>query len=434
MKREHWSSSFGFFVSCVGCAIGLGNIWLFPWRLSHYGSISFLIPYVLFSFGLVVFGLMSELAFGRFFQGGTMKAFEAAFSGRRGVVARLLGGFQIVAQSGITVFYLIVMGWILRYLWLALSGDLLQIDPPADFSAFSGHWDVVPWHLANLLITGGIVYFGIEKGVEKANKWAISGLFIIFIVLIVNTLTLPGAMAGIVEFMQPKWHLLKSSELWIMALGQSFFTVSLGGMLIYGSYLKQDTDIPKFSYLIVITNMVASLLAAFIIIPAGAAFGISPDKGPGLLFINMPYVFQRMAGGHFFSFVFFFSVFLAGLSSAINLMEIPTEALMHQFRLSRRRATLVVIAVAFALGLPLAVDMGRFGAFVDLITIYLYPLGVLLIVLVAQWVWGAENALRAINLGSAYPVGPFIRGLLKYVFVLVCLGILVLNIYFGGIG
>ena len=115
-------------------------------------------------------------------------------------------------------------------------------------------------------------------------------------------------------------------------------------------------------------------------------------------------------------------------------MEVPTEALMHQFKLSRRRATLVVIAVCFVLGLPLAVNMGHFGSFVDLVTIYLYPLGVLFIVFVAQWIWGAENARLAINQGSAYPVGQRIRGLLKYVFVLVCLGVLILNVYFGGIG
>jgi NSS family neurotransmitter:Na+ symporter len=434
MERENWSSSLGFFLSCVGCAIGLGNIWLFPWRLSHYGSISFLIPYILFTFGFVAFGLMSELALGRKFQGGTIKAFEGAFGSKRKHAARIFGGFQVVAQSGITVFYLVVMGWILRYLWLSITGDLLTIEPEGEFSGFSGHSCVIPWHMAAVFITGCVVYFGIEKGVEKANKWAISGMFLIFILLIINTFTIPGAVDGVKDFMHPKWGLLKSSELWIMALGQSFFTVSLGGMLIYGSYLKHESDIPKASYLIVSTNLLASLLAAFIIIPAGAAFGISPDKGPGLLFMNMPHVFQQMPGGHFFGFAFFLSVFLAGLSSAINLMEIPSEAFMHLFNISRRRATMSVVLLTLLLGSPLTVSMSRFGSFVDIVTIYLYPLGVLIIVFVTQWVWGSDKAYEAINEGSRFPISHRVKFLLKYIFLSICILVYVLNIYFGGIG
>lgn len=434
MKRDSWSSTFGFFVASVGCAIGLGNIWLFPWRLGEYGSASFLIPYLIFTFVFVYFGLMGELAFGRATQRGTIGAFKRSFAERKRGWAYALGGFQVLAQAGITVFYFIALGWIIRYTWIAIAGGFGSIEPLTSFDGFVGTGAVVPWHVLAVVITATVVLLGVSRGIEVLNRAAIPGLFILFAVLLVRSLTLPGAMEGLAQLLQPKFDNLWRLETWIMALGQSFFTVSLGGMLIYGSYLKKETDIPATSFWVVTTNLFASLLAALIIIPAAISFGIDPGRGPGLLFVSLPQVFNLMPAGHLFGALFFVSVLLAGLSSAVNLLEVPVEGLMELTGLKRSSAAIAVSAATLVIGLPLTLDMRYFGLWTDLVTIYFYPAGVLVIAVVAQWAYGAARIREEINLGARRPVGSWLGPHLRYVFVAVCLLVMVLNIVYGGIG
>jgi len=433
MQREHWSTSFGFIAAAVGCAVGLGNIWLFPWRLNAYGVVTFLVPYLTFTFGFVIFGLIAELALGRWAQSGAVGAFEKAFPKTRQFPAKVLGLFQTLAQTGLAVFYLVVVGWILHYLWLAISGNLNGDNAEQTFDVFTGSAAVLPWHAAAVLFTISANILGVKKGLERLNRWAVPGLFILLGLLILRSLTLPGALNGLRQALIPDWSLLLSSEIWVMALGQSFFTVSLGGMLIYGSYLKRDIDLRRTSFWIVIFNIAASLMAALVIIPAAIAFGQDLGRGPGLLFITMPQLFDRMPFGGLIEIVFFVGVTLAALSSAVNLLEIPTEAVMHLTGQKRPLAAGFAGAAILTGGITLALDMGRFGAFVDLVTIYLYPAGVLAIVLAGQWILGSAVIRNEINIAARKPFGLWLEFHLRFVFVAVCLLVIALNVIYSGI-
>ncbi len=434
-QRETFTSKLGFVLASIGAAIGLGNIWMFPWRLGAYGGAAFLVPYFLFVFGLVSAGLMGEFAFGRSQQKGAIGSFENVFKNNPRLGA-LLGTVPVIGVSGVFVFYVIVVGWILKYLFLSILGSFGSIDIAAYFGGFAGQPESIFWHILSVLITLIIIRSGVQKGIEKTNKFMIPALFILLIILLFRSLTLPGSMEGVKFMLVPDWSKLAEPVTWIMALGQAFFTVSLGGaaMLVYGSYLKKNEDIKSSAIQTITFNTLASLLAAFVIIPAVFAFGLDPQAGPPLLFITVPNIFKMMPGGYIFGILFFLSVAFAGISSALNLMEVPVEALMERLDWSRKKSTYVVAIVGLIIGLFLDVNMGRFGKFADFVTIYLIPLGAVLAGFVFFWIYGAAKARKEINQGAKKPLGKWFEGYAKYVFVLVALAVLILGIVYGGIG
>ncbi len=434
VKRESWSGKLGFIMACMGAAIGLGNIWLFPWRLASYGGAAFLVPYLLFVFGMVVFGLMAELAFGRSQKAGPMGAVVKIFTPQHPVLGTMLGVIPVMALFGILVFYVVVLGWILNYFFTALLHGFGGTNPGELFHGLAGTAASIPWHLTAMLLTMIFVAAGIEKGLEKCNMVAMPLFFALLLILLIRSLTLPGSFQGIEYLSKPDWSKLGEVTTWIMALGQSFFTVSLGGMLIYGSYLKRDVDIPDSAFKTVIMNTSASLLAAFVIIPSMFAFDQDLQSGPGLLFVAMPKIFESMPQGHIFGILFFLSVTLAGLSSALNLLEVPVEAVIERLGLQRPHAVLLVGAMAFVVGLPLEMNMKLFGKWADIITIYLFPFGALIVQVAFFWVYGSDKALAEINTGSGRVYGKGLRCFLQYVFPLIALLVLVLGIIYGGIG
>ncbi|MDD4650206.1 MAG: sodium-dependent transporter [Desulfoplanes sp.] len=434
MDRENWSGKLGFVLACMGAAIGLGNIWLFPWRLASYGGAAFLVPYLLFVFGFVAFGLIAELAFGRSQKAGTMGGFIQAFPANRRGLGGALGAVPVLALTGILVFYVIVLGWILKYFVWSVAHGFSGIQPEALFEGLAGNASSIPWHLAAMLLTMLFVAGGIQKGLEKCNKVAMPLFFTLLVILLVRSLTLPGAMKGVEYLIKPDWAKLGDITTWIMALGQSFFTVSLGGMFIYGSYLTNDVDVPDAGLKTVIMNSSASLLAAFVIIPSVFAFGLDLKSGPSLLFMTMPRIFDAMPQGHLFGMLFFLSVVLAGLSSALNLLEVPVEAIMERTSMTRWKAVALVGTGAFLMGLPLDLNMNVFGKWADIITIYLFPFSALLIQVVFFWVFGADRAMEEINMGARHPYGNGMKIFLEYVFPVVAMAVLVLGIIYGGIG
>jgi NSS family neurotransmitter:Na+ symporter len=282
------------------------------------------------------------------------------------------------------------------------------------------------------VLTAGILLFGIAKGIERASKIMMPLLLGLLLVLLLRSLTLPGSMEGLRYLFVPDWSYLLKPITWGMALGQAFFSVSLtgAGMLVYGSYLTDDFDIPSAALNTVTLDTLIALMAGAIIMPATFAYGIDPAAGPPLLFITLVSVFQNMPGGRVVSVVFFLGVLFAAVSSLMAIKEVVVEAAMDQFRIGRRTSVFLAAALAFLCGIPLALDAGAFDRFVDLVTVYLVPVGAALAGVLFFWVVGVKQARAAVNLGSSRPVGPWWEPVAKYLFVGVAILIIGLSMAF----
>jgi NSS family neurotransmitter:Na+ symporter len=433
-ERETFSGKTGFILACIGAAMGLGSIWMFPWRIGSYGGAAFLVPYLLFTFVLGVTGLMGEFAFGRSQQKGAIGSFEKVFKEKNSNIGPVLGVIPVLGVTGVFTFYLIVCGWILKYFVLALFGQFDNIDIPAYFGSFAGSADSIIWHFIALAITLIILRMGVSDGIEFANKFMMPALFIILTILMIRTVTLPGASEGLKFLFIPDWSYLGQVETWVFALGQAFFTVCLGGaaMVVYGSYLKEGEDIPSSAMNTAFFTTIASMLAAMVTIPAAFAFNLDPQAGPPLLFITIPFVFEQMAGGYIFGLLFFLAVIFAAISSAINLMEVPVEAIMDRTGWSRNKSAFVVAIAGFIIGIPLDLNMDLFGTFADFFSVYFVPAGAVLSAIIFFWVYGVDRARAEVNKGAAKPVGEWWGFLAKYIFTGVAILVLVMGVLVGG--
>lgn len=435
-QRETFSSRIGFVMACIGSAIGLGNIWMFPYRLGRYGGAAFLIPYFIFVLVLGTTGLIVEFAFGRRFKGGSMVGIVNVFKekGKRG--GKVVGALPAIGLAGIFMFYNIVIGWIMKYLFLSVTGKLGQIDKDTYFDSFAGTKASIPWDIFAIILTVAIISMGVTKGIERINKIIMPALFLIFAALAVRSLTLPGSMEGVKFLLQPKWNYLLKVDTWIMALGQAFFTVSINGcgMVVYGSYLKKEYDIPKLSLMTSILDTSAALLASFVIMPAVFAFQVDVNAGPPLLFMTMPKIFDQMPGGMLIAAVFFLSLLFAAISSSINMLEGVTEAIISNMKVGRKKAVVTVGAVMAVLSIPLNLSMTTFDNFTNLITVVISPLMVILVLLVFFYMHDAKDALAEINEGAAKKMGEGFLKFAKYVFMVVTILVVVLGVIYGGIG
>lgn len=436
-SRETFSSRIGFVVAALGASIGMGNIWMFPYRLGAYGGAAFLVPYLIFVFLLASVGLMGEFGLGRSNKGGSISAFDKVYKQKKMKGGALLGLIPVLAQVGVMVFYAIVVGWILKYFFLSVSGALLTVDSiPKAFGGFVGTSKVIYWHALALIITGCIVACGVRKGIERVSKVIMPLLFFIFAILLFKTLTLEGSMEGVKFLLVPDWSYLLKPVTWVMALGQAFFTVSLGGagMVVLGSYLKDDENIPKAAIYTVTMDTLAAFLVAFIIIPAAFAFNIDHAAGPPLLFITIPEIYKAMSGGAIFACIFFLSVVFAGISTLIILMEVAVEEMKNRLELSRVKSVIVICIVAFIAGVPMDTDMHKFHVFIDVVTVYLVPIGAVLAAITFFWINGIDKARQEIQKGSNTVFGKWFDIWAKYVFVIVSVVVLILGIIYGGIG
>ena len=432
-KREKFSSRTGFILACTGAAVGMGNIWMFPWRVGQYGGAAFLVPYLIFVIGLGMTGLMCEYGLGRWDGKGAVGEFDKILRIRGLRFGRLLGAYPVLNASCVFIFYAIVTGWVLKYIYASTTGAYLSgVSRGVYFDALAGHPDSIYWQLLAIIITGLIVVFGIIKGIERVNNMIMPVLLVLFLILLVRSLTLPGAMKGINYLLNPDWSFLLKPSTWGMALGQAFFTVSLGGaaMLVYGSYLGQDADIPFSAVSTVILDTLGALLSALVIIPAIFAYGFDLAAGPQLLFITLPEIFSTMPGGQLFSVMFFTGVLFAALSSLINIMEIIVESLIDQFQWTRRTAVGIVAISGFTCGIPLAIDMSLFTKFVDIVTVYFTPLGAAMAAFLFFWINPIEKARLAINSGAQYPVGSWWNPVAKYGYVGVAILVVLLQIFY----
>lgn len=398
-KREQWGSRLGFVFAAAGSAVGLGNIWRFPYMTGKYGGAAF----VLFYLGVVVVIGMSLM----------LAEFTIGRSARQDAVGsmRKLGGgvWTIAGWMGffcgfvILSYYAVIAGWTLAYMFKSLTGLMGQAvsgeASGAIFSAFiSNAPQVIVYHFVVMALVSFVVYMGISAGIEKCCKILMPALFVILILLIVRSVTLPGSGAGIEFYISPKLENL-TREGMLAAIGQGFFSLSLamGIMIVYGSYIPKEEYLPVAVRHVVLIDTMVAVLAGFVIFPAVFAFGIEPGSGAGLTFITLPVVFAQMPFGALFSFAFFLLLFIAAFTSAISLLEVVVAYGIDQLRFSRKKSAIVMGTLVMLLGIPSALSVGGhlpqiygkdFLNVADFVTNnVIMPLGSILLTLFVGWFW-----------------------------------------------
>ncbi len=437
-KRDTFKSRWGFIMACIGSAVGMGNIWLFPLRLGKGGGGAFLIAYIIWVIILGYSGVVEEITLGRMTRNGPIGAFSQALQsrGKNPTIGKVLGMIPVIGSLCIAIGYSVVMGWIFHYTFNSFTGAAYHVPDTGEyFGKIAGAFGVVPWHLLALVVTFLVMTAGVSAGIERLNKFMMPAFFLLFIILAVRISFIPGAEEGYRYMFYPDWSLLAQPMTWVFAMGQAFFSLSLAGngTLIYGSYFKSDEDILYSARLICIFDSIAAMLAAMVIIPACTAL-LGFDKlsaGPPLMFITMPMIFQELAFGQIFMIIFFVAVLFAGLTSLVNLFEAPIATMQEMFNLSRAKATITIAVVGTAIAVCIE---GIVGEWMDILSIYVIPVGALLAAVMLYWVFGIDKASSEMQKGHKHTLNPLVPWIGKYVFCPLALVVIILGIVFKGIG
>lgn len=438
-QRDSFNNKWGFILACIGSAVGMGNIWMFPTRVSMYGGGSYLIPYFIFVALIGFTGVIGEMSFGRATRSGPVDAFAYA-CGIRGKrkVGEFLGYIPVLGALAMAIGYTVVMGWILKYMIGTFTGSTLA---PVDADGFAAEFGGMAsafgnnlWQIVALVIGIAILMFGVSRGIEKANKIMMPIFFLLFVVLGIYVAFQPGAIEGYRYIFRIDPQALADPKTWIFALGQAFFSLSVAGngTLIYGSYLPDKEDIPAAAGRVAFFDTLAALLAALVIIPAMATTGARLDQGgPGLMFIYLPALFKSMPGGRIIAIIFFVAVFSAGLSSLINLYEAPIATVQEKLHLNRKAACGIIAGIALIVSICI---QGIVSGWMDVLSIYICPLGAGLAGVMFFWICGKKYVETQVNTGREKPFTNKFLPICKYVYCPICILVLILGIILGGIG
>lgn len=400
-KLETFSSRWGLILAGLGMAVGTGNMWRFPRIVAQNGGAAFLIPWILFLFIWSIPLLATEFAVGR----GTRRGVVGAFSSMTGGRFAWMGGFVAVVTIMIMFYYSVVTGWTLRYFTASLFGELQGVGPGEYWEGFlATKWQPVFFHLLAAIVAGFIILRGVVKGIERANKFLVPSLFVLLVVAVFRSVTLPGASRGLEYLFNPDLSSLSNYRTWLEALTQSAWSTGAGWGLImtYGIYLRRDSDIMVNSATIGFGDNSASLLAGMAVLPAAFAILSVGDAqtaigagNEGLMFIWIPQVFARMPAGWGFQTLFFLALFFAAMSSLIAMVELATRILIDA-GMTRRRAVALVVGAIIFFGLPSAVSIEFFRN--------------------QDWVWGVGlmiNGLFISLLATIYGQRRFRNGMLN---------------------
>lgn len=438
--RDNFQDRWGFILACVGSSVGMGNIWLFPTRVSLYGGGTFIIPYLIFVLLIGYTGVFGEMGLGRANKSGPIGSFGNAMEskGSNRKTGEILGYIPTISSLLLAIGYTVVVGWILKYMVGAFTGSTLapgSIDEfGANFGAMASSFGNTLWVIIAVIVCFVIMNAGISKGIEKVNKVMMPLFFLLFVGLAIYVAFLPGASEGYRYIFSFDAKGLMDPKVWIFALGQAFFSLSLGGSgtVIYGSYLKDSEDILSNSMIIAVFDTFAALLAAFVIIPAIATTGSQlSEGGPGLMFIHLPNLFKNMPGGIIVTIVFFVAVAFAAITSIVNLYETSIAALQDEFKFSRTKATVTIGVVGVIVSMLI---QGIVGEWMDVVSIYINPIGGVLAGIMFYWIFGVEYAKTEIQKGREGIIGGWFEPMTKYIFVGVTIIIYIAGVALGGIG
>lgn len=422
-KREQWASKFGFILAAAGSAVGLGNIWKFPYVTGQNGGAAFVVIYLI-AVLIVGFAVMvGEFAMGRL----TQKNIVGTYTQLQGRNWGWIGWLGVFCGIVILSYYSVIGGWTIRYLVSALGGvSHFASEGGAGqfFSKFTQNGkEVLLYQGLFMLLTMVVVFRGVASGLERWCKALMPALIVLLIVLVIRSVTLPGAAAGVSFYLKPDFSKVTGTTV-MAALSQAFFSLSLGlgTMLTYGSYLRKDVDLPKSALQICALDTFVAVMAGLVVFPAAFAFNVQPGAGPGLSFVTLPVLFAKVPLGQVWAFCFFVLLFLAALTSSISMLEIPVAYLLDR-GWSRPKASTLMAIIIFVIGIPSAIGdslgWSLFGK--DIISAGSYlsdsilmPFGGLMICLVAGW-FKRGSVLTEAGLGASKALTSFWFFLVRYV-------------------
>ncbi len=423
----HWSSRFSFLMAAVGFAVGLGNIWRFPYVTGENGGAAFVLVYLACAFGVGVPVLMAEIMVGRRGQGSPPSALVAVATASGGSRHwKWVGGMGLLAAYTIQIVYAVVVGWVLWYLFKALTTGFAGVDGPAAAAEFSSVLDdnlgMLFWTLVALAITAAIIVAGVKRGIERAVDVMMPLLFLLLLGMATYNYFTGGFEEAVAWLFTPDFSKI-GPETWLAATGQAFFSfsVAMGGMMTYGAYLPRSVSITQSVFIIAIADTGVALLAGLVIFPAVFHYGLDPAAGAGLIFQTLPVAFAQMPGGQLFSVAFFVVLAVAGITSMVGLAETVTQWVQERFGMARRRSALLVLGsvsilcVLSCLSYNVLGDLKLAGRNLNDTLDYfsnqiLLPVGGMLIAFFAGWVMTREasrDELGTLN-GPGYEVWHFL--------------------------
>ncbi|HBV24227.1 MAG TPA: sodium-dependent transporter [Jeotgalicoccus sp.] len=360
LSENNWNSKIGFILAAAGSAIGLGAVWRFPYMTAEHGGGAFLFVFLVFTILIGLPLLISEFVIGRASGRNPIDGFEY-LSGKKSL--RIFGWIGHFGTMLLLSFYSVIGGWILIYLLIALL-DLFNLYTVNDYTAMLGDIITNPVYVIAaqgifIFITAFVVAQGIQKGLERASKIMMPMLFILFLFIIIRSLSLPNAMEGVKYFLTPDFSELSANGI-MFALGQSFFALSVGitQMMTYASYLKADQNLPRSAGYIVLMNIAVSVMVGLAIFPAIASFGMQSVEGPGLVFIVLPEIFNAIPFGIIFYLMFLLAFLFATLTSAFSMIEINVANTVKGNQSKRKKTTYIYAIIVFAIGIPSALSEG----------------------------------------------------------------------------
>ena len=391
----------GFCLACIGSAVGIGNIWRFPYITGENGGGAFLVPYVIITVCFGAMFMILEFAVGRYYKNSVIECFAKIRT-----KFKWFGIVTVTVTFVILSYYLVILGWILSFFVLMVMGDGF------DFESYVSSWYPVVSFVIVLVITFLIVQRGISAGIEKLNKIGISLLIALLLPLTAYALTLDGASQGLEYYLTPDFDVLQESSIWSTAFGQVFFSLSLGGgiLLTYGSYLTGKNSLVKSTAIIVTSNAMVSFIAGLMIFSIVFTFGMNPEGGIALVFKVMPSIFGSMEFGLIVGSAFFLLLLVAGITSAVSMFQVPVSALEDSTNFSKRKASGIVIAAVFGLGIITslsysAANLELFGQpILDVLDTYFGSYGLsisaVIFVIIVTWFIEKKKLIEQINLYS----------------------------------
>ncbi len=439
-KSAHgFASRWGFILASVGSAVGMANVWGFPNKMGSNGGGAFLLIYLLFVFIFSYVGLPTEFAVGRRAGTGTLGAYKGAWatrSERMGKAGEILGWLPLAGSLCIAIGYAVIVTYVLKALVDSLAGTLMTSDAAVWFSEFStSPYSVIPYHVIVVAGTLLTLFLG-ARSIEKTNKIMMPVFFIIFLILAVRVAFLPGVAEGYRFMFTPRWEALLDPMIWLWAMGQAFFSLSVtgSGMIVYGAYLSKEEDVVSVAQHTALFDTIAAVVAALVIIPACFSYKLDVGAGPGLLFVTLPTILQDIPLGRLFAVILYLAMIFAGVSSLQNMFEVVAESLQHRFpRLSRGAvlAGLAVICLGFGIGME---PIYSWGPWMDFVSIYIIPIGATIGAVTWFYVMKKDELLNAVNLGSKRSRGKLWYGVGRYVYVpiaiILCAVALIMGISF----